>query len=214
MVKTYYLVMTAAVEVIQSAGVAEKLLKPERLRMLELLSEPNSAAGLAKLLKLPRQTVNYHLRELEKAGFVEMVAHRPKGNCLERMVRATARSYVISPVALGALGATASDVRDRFSSAYLVGAAAGAIRDVSILRQRAAKAGKKLATVTMETEIRFANADARHAFTEELLQLMATLATKYHNEKADGGRGFRFLLAGYPAINKQEPADDVSVRLE
>ena len=45
-----------------------------------------------------------HLHELEKEGFVEFVEQRPKGNCLERVVRATARSYVISPAALGLLG--------------------------------------------------------------------------------------------------------------
>src|SRR5882724_1265021 len=176
--------MTAAVQVVQSAASAEKLLKPERLRMLELLNEPDSASGLAKRLNMPRQTVNYHLRELEKEGFVELVEQRPKGNCLERVVRATARSYVISPQALGALGLDSSDVRDRFSTAYLVSAAARAIRDVSQLRQRADKAGKRMATLTVETEIRFASAKARQEFTEEVLAMVAQLATKYHDEDA------------------------------
>jgi DNA-binding transcriptional ArsR family regulator len=204
----------AAVQVIQSASSAEKLLKAERLRMLELLAEPDSAAGLAKQLKLPRQTVNYHLKELEKEGFVEFVERRPKGNCMERVVRAAARSYVISPAALGALGANPAEVRDQFSSAYLVSAAARSIRDVSILRQRAHKAGKKLATLTMETEVRFASPEARKEFTEELLNVVARLAGKYHSEKAEGGRSFRFLLAGYPTITKQEPVDESSVTLE
>ena len=204
----------AAVQVIQSAASAEKLLKPERMRMLELLAEPDSAAGLSKRLQLPRQTVNYHLRELEKAGFLDVVARRPKGNCMERVVQATARSYVISPRALGALGASAEGLRDRFSSAYLVSAAGGAIRDVSVLRHRAQNAGRPLATLTLETGIRFANAEARQAFTEELLNLVAGLAENYHNDKAEGGRAFRFLLAGYPAITKPEPEDESSVRLE
>src|SRR5579864_2284094 len=174
--------MATAVQVIQSAAAAEKLLKPERLRLLELLSEPDSATGLAKRLKLPRQTVNYHLRELEQEGFVELVEQRLKGNCVERVVRATARSYVISPQALGTLGLEASQVRDQFSAAYLVSAAARTIRDVSILRQRADKAGKKIATLTLETEIRFANAQARNEFTEEVLSLVAKLATKFHDD--------------------------------
>jgi DNA-binding transcriptional ArsR family regulator len=206
--------MATAVQVIQSAAAAEKLLKPERLRLLELLGEPDSATGLAKRLKLPRQTVNYHLRELEQEGFVELVEQRLKGNCVERVVRATARSYVISPQALGALGLEASQVRDRFSAAYLVSAAARTIRDVSILRQRAGKAGKKIATLTLETEIRFANAQARNEFTGELLNLVATLAMKFHDEKTEGGRKFRLLLGSYPTITKQESADEASVRLE
>jgi DNA-binding transcriptional ArsR family regulator len=206
--------MATAVQVIQSAAAAEKLLKPERMRMLELLSEPDSATGLAKKLKLPRQTVNYHLRELEQEGFVELVEKRLKGNCVERVVRATARSYVISPQALGALGLDASAVRDQFSAAYLVSAAARAIRDVSMLRQRADKAGKKIATLTLETEIRFADAAARQEFTTELLNLVASLALKFHDEKAESGRRFRLLLGSYPAITKQEPTDDGSVRME
>lgn len=206
--------MAAAVQVIQSASSAEKLLKPERLRMLELLAEPDSATGLAKRLKLSRQTVNYHLRELEKEGFVELVEQRQKRNCLERFLRATARSYVISPLALGALGGAASHGRDQFSAAYLVSAAARAIRDVSILRHRADKAGKKIATLTIETEIRFATASARHEFTEELLFLVGRLAMKHHNKRTEAGRSFRLLVGAYPAITKQEPVDEAPVRME
>jgi DNA-binding transcriptional ArsR family regulator len=213
-VKRYNSGMAAAVQVIQSAAAAEKLLKPERLRILELLTEPDSASGVARRLSLPRQTVNYHLRELEKEGFVEFVEHRTKGNCLERVLRAAARSYVVSPQALGALGADPAQVRDRFSTAYLVSAAAGAIRDVSILRRRADQAGKKLATLTAETEIRFATAAARREFAEELLHSVARLTLKYHNDKAPGGRSFRFLLAGFPVVAKLEPADDAPVNLE
>jgi predicted ArsR family transcriptional regulator len=206
--------MAATLQVIQSSASAEKLLKPERLRMLQLLAEPASAAGLAKQLKLPRQTVNYHLREMEKEGFVELVAERPKGNCIERVVRAAARSHMISPLALGAMGANASEVRDQFSAAYLVSAASRAIRDVSILRQRADKAGKKMATLTVETKIRFANAKARHEFTEELTNTVARLVMKYHNEHVEGGRSFCLLFGGYPAINKQEPAEQASIRMD
>jgi hypothetical protein len=43
---------------------------------------------------------------------------------------------------------------------------------------------------------------------------IANLALKYHDDKAEGGRSFRFLLGGYPAITKEEPADPASVRLE
>jgi DNA-binding transcriptional ArsR family regulator len=206
--------LAAALQVIQSSASAEKLLKPERLRMLQLLAEPASAASLAKQLKLPRQTVNYHLREMEKEGFVELVAERPKGNCMERLVRATARSYVISPLALGAMGANAGEVRDQFSAAFLISAASRAIGDVSILRQRADKAGKKLATLTVETEIRFAGAKARQEFTEELTNAVARLVMKYHNEQAEGGRSFRLLLGGYPALKKQEPVEQASIRMD
>jgi len=206
--------METAVQVVQSAAGAEKLLKPERLRMLELLADPDSASGIARRLNLPRQTVNYHLRELEKEGFVELIEEKLKGNCMERFVRATARSYIISPLALGALGADSTTLRDKFSAAYLVSAAARAIRDVSILRSRADKAGKKIATLTVETEVRFADPKARQEFAEELVNTVARLATKYHREDAKDGRSFRFLVGGYPIITKQDPVDQASVKLE
>ncbi len=168
--------------------------------MLELLADPDSASGLARRMNLPRQTVNYHLRELEKEGFVEFIEQRQKGNCLERVVRAAARSYVISPSALGAMGVDSTTARDRFSAACLVATAARAIRDVSILRQRADKAGKTIATLTAETEIRFASPDSRRAFADELVSTVAKLAVKYNDDSAKGGRSFRVILGAYPAI--------------
>ena len=62
-----------------------------RLRLVRELVEPDSAAGLAKRLGLPRQRLNYHLRELEAAGLLELVEERRRGNCVERIVRAVAR---------------------------------------------------------------------------------------------------------------------------
>ena len=58
---------------------------------------------LADRVGLARQKVNYHLRELERHGLVELVEERRKGNMTERVLRATAASYVISPAALAAV---------------------------------------------------------------------------------------------------------------
>lgn len=193
-----------ALSVIHDPRRAAALLDPLRLKLLERLSEPNSASGLARQLRLPRQKVNYHLRELEKAKLVELVEERRKGNCIERVVRATAVTYVIDPAALGKLAADPSRVRDRFSSAYLVAVAARAIHELAALRAGAEKAGKKLATMTLETEVRFASAEARNAFAEELTNALADLTAKYHDEKSPGGRRFRFFAGGHPALKKEE----------
>ena len=80
--------MAAAIQVIQSVEAAAVLFSPARMRILEQLSEPDSAAGVARRLDLPRQQVTYHLRELEQAGLVDFVEERRKGNCIERVVRA------------------------------------------------------------------------------------------------------------------------------
>lgn len=194
----------AAVDLIQDPARAAALLHPMRLRLLESLEEPDSASGLARRLRLPRQKVNYHLRELEKEKLVELVEERRKGNCLERVVRATARYYLINPAVLGRLSADPAELQDRFSSTYLVAVAARTIRDLALLRQRAAKAKKKLATLTLQSEVRFASAADRNAFTEELANEITRLVAKYHDEKTPGGRRFQFFLGAYPTITKEE----------
>jgi DNA-binding transcriptional ArsR family regulator len=206
--------MAAAVQVIQSAEAAATLFTPARMQILEQLADADSAAGVARRLGVPRQQVAYHMRELEHAGLVKLVEERRKGNCIERIVQAAARSYVISSEALGKLGATPEQRRDRFSIGFLVSLAARAIRDLAVLSSRADKAGKRLSTMALEVEVRFASAESRHAFAEELAQQVARLAAKYHDETAAGGRRFRFFCGVYPAITREEPAGRESVQIQ
>ena len=49
--------------------------------------------------------------------------------------------------------------------------------------------------MALEVEIRFASAESRNAFAEELAEQVARLAAKYHDESAEGGRRFRFFGA-------------------
>jgi DNA-binding transcriptional ArsR family regulator len=194
----------AGLDVIASPGQAAALLDPLRLRLVQELREPESAAGLARRLRLPRQRVNYHLRELEKQRLVELVGRRRRGNCTARLLRATARAYVISPAALGPVAADPGRVSDRLSAAYQLTVLARALAEVAGLEARAQKAARRLATLTLETEVRFASAGARAAFAEELTAAVARLAAKYQDEKAATGRPFRFLVAGYPAARRDE----------
>lgn len=187
-----------ALQVIQRPESAAALLDRTRQKLLAHLAEPDSAAGLARRLRIPRQRINYHLRALERAGLVELVEERRKGNCLERVVRATARTFLISPEALGELGLTARTATDRLSSAYLLAAAGRTIRDVATLEARARREGKRLATLTLEADVRFASAESRAAFAEELADAVTRLAAKYHDERAPGGRRFRLLAAIHP----------------
>ncbi len=191
----------AALDVITGQNRAAAALSARRAPLLRALAEgDDSAAGLARRLGLPRQQVNYHLRELEKEKLVELVEERRKGNCTERVLRATARTFVLSPELLGA--PLAAGVADRFSSTYLVAVAARAVGDVAQLRERAARHEKKLATLTLEAEVRFASAEARAAFAEELSQSLAALAAKYHDDTAPDGRLYRFFAGGYPAVTR------------
>ncbi|GAB4403756.1 MAG: helix-turn-helix domain-containing protein [Bryobacter sp.] len=154
------------------------------------------------MLPMPRQKINYHLRELERVGLVEAHETKRKGNVEERIVQARAAQYLISPEVLGPLGENPAQQRDRFSIAYLLSAAARILRDLAILVPRAAQAGKRLSTLTLETEIRFRNAQDRAAFADALANFLAQQAAHFHNDSAPGGRTFRFVVGAYPLITK------------
>jgi DNA-binding transcriptional ArsR family regulator len=208
--------MPTALQVIRDPRAAASALDPARLAILEKLDEPNSAAGLAREAGIPRQKLNYHLRQLEKEGLVEFVEERRKGNCLERIVRATARQYLISPEALGKLGSSSpEEVRDRFSAAYLASAAGRTIRDLATVRARADAHGKRIATLTLEGEVRFASAESRNAFTEELTGAVMRLMAKYHEASAPKGRTFRLVVGAYPNPPEDtQPGDTRAANME
>ncbi|HEV7238026.1 MAG TPA: helix-turn-helix domain-containing protein [Thermoanaerobaculia bacterium] len=186
-------------ELVKESRHAATMLHPMRLRILDALREPGSASTVARRLGLARQKVNYHLRELEKAGFLEEVEQRRAGNCIERIVRAKATHYLIDPEMLGRLAADGGSVEDRVSSAYLIALAAGAIRDIAALQQRAVKAKKRVPTFALQTDVRFATAEARKQFTEDLANAVAKLVAKYHDDETPGGRATRFIIGAYPA---------------
>src|SRR5881397_4384948 len=107
------------IEVIEDPAAAEASLDPIRTRILQELAEPASAAMLAGKVGLPRQKVNYHLKALERHGLVELAGERRKGNVTERLMRATAASYVISPLALAAVRPDPDRFRDQLSARWL-----------------------------------------------------------------------------------------------
>jgi DNA-binding transcriptional ArsR family regulator len=187
------------IAVIEDAAAAEVSLDPTRARLLAALAEPGSAASLAARVGLPRQKVNYHLRALEKYGLVELVEERRKGNMTERILRATAFSYVISPVALAAVAPDPGRAPDRLSARWLLALAARLVKDVGALISSADKAEKRVATFAVEGEVRFASAADRAAFAEELATTVTTLIGRYHDDKAEGGRAHRLVIAVHPS---------------
>jgi DNA-binding transcriptional ArsR family regulator len=188
------------VTVIEDPAAAEVSLDPIRARLLAELAEPRSATMLAAAVGLPRQKVNYHLRTLEQHGLVELVEERRKGNVTERMMRATAASYVISPVALAAVQPDPDRAPDRLSARWLLALAARMVREIGVLLVGASKAGKRVATFALDAKIRFASAADRSAFAEELTNAVAALVAKYHDEAAEGGREHRVIVAVHPSV--------------
>ncbi len=191
------------VAVIEDPAAAEACLDPMRARLLAALAEPGSATMLAAKVGLARQKVNYHLRTLEQHGLVELVEERRKGNVTERVMRASALSYVISPAALAAVAPDPSRSPDRLSARWLLALAARTVRDVGALITGATAAGKRVATFAADSKVRFASAADRAAFAEELTAAVTTLIGKYHDESAAGGREHQIVIAVYPSIKKE-----------
>jgi DNA-binding transcriptional ArsR family regulator len=181
-----------------AAGVA---LDPMRGRLLAELRTPGglSAATLAARLGLPRQKVNYHLRKLEAHGLVRVAGKKRWGGLTERMIEATACAYVVSPGALGPVAADPSRGMDRLSASYLVALAARVVREVGQLLRKSEELGKRLATLSVDTEVKFRSAQDRAAFTGELTAAVAALVSRYHDDSAPGGRRHRLMVGAYPA---------------
>ena len=187
------------VAVIEEPGAAAVTLDPKRARLLSEMAEPVSAATLAARIDLPRQKVNYHLRTLEKHGLVQIAGERKWGGLTERRLVATARSYLISPAALGPLACDPGRTRDRLSASYLIALAARIVREVSHFARRSRETGKRLATFSLDTEIRFQSPEARARFSGELVAAISELARRYHDESAPGGRRHRLVVVAHPA---------------
>jgi DNA-binding transcriptional ArsR family regulator len=188
------------VGVIEEPGAAEAALDPIRARLLALLMEPRSATGLAAIVGLPRQKVNYHLKTLESHGLVELVEERRKGNVTERVMRATAASFVISPSVLAAVQPDPARSPDRLSARWLLALSARLVKEVGGLITGAARAGKPVATFALDGTVRFASAGDRAAFAQELTAAVAALVSRYHDENTPGGREHRVIVAIHPSL--------------
>jgi len=186
------------VEVIGDPAAAAVALEPVRSRLLAELSEPLSAATLAARLGMARQKVNYHLRALEAHQLVKVADTRQWGGLTERLLVATAASYVVSPEALGPAAVDPGRDADRLSASYLIALAARIVREVGDLLRRSRAADKRLATLSIDTEIRFRSAADRAAFTNDLVDAVTKLVSRYHDEAAPGGRAHRLVVVAHP----------------
>jgi DNA-binding transcriptional ArsR family regulator len=191
------------VAVIDDAAAAEVSLDPMRARLLAALAEPGSASTLAARTGLARQKINYHLRALERHGLIELVEERKRGNCTERVLRAIAASYVISPAALATVAPDPDRSPDQLSARWLLALAARLVREVGELITRSRAAGQPVATFAIDTEIRFASAAERAEFAQQLSETIKDLAARYHNQNAPGGRAHRLVIALHPSITRQ-----------
>jgi DNA-binding transcriptional ArsR family regulator len=183
---------------------AAALLHPLRLRILDALREPDSAAGLARRLRLPRQRVNYHVRELARTHFLERAGQRRRRNMIERRYRTSAQGYILSPELLGRLGLPREQAEDAFSASYLLGLLALGQSELGRAAREASSQSKRLATLSLSTELRFESAEQRGRFAEELRRAVVDVVARHASPalRDDGspgpGRPYRLLLGSYP----------------
>lgn len=189
---------------------AAALLHPLRLRILGAMREPNSASGLARHMRLPRQKVNYHVRVLARAHFLERAGQRRRRNMIERLYRASAQSFMLSPELLGRLGLPREQVEDAFSAAYLLGLMALAQTELGRASREAAKQRKRLSTLSINSELRFESAEQRARFAAELRCAIVDIIGRSASPDtlSDGtagtGRPYRLILGCYPIPPKQK----------
>src|SRR4029078_7226727 len=101
---------------------------------------------------------------------VALAEGRTWGGLTERRLVATAASYVVSPDTMGPVAVDPDREVDRLSASYLIALGARVMREVGELVRRANKTGKRLATLAIDTEVRFRSPEDRAAFSAELTE--------------------------------------------
>ncbi len=197
--------MTAdVVAVAEPKRVAALLGHPIRTRIVALARDPSSSTDLAAQLRLSRQRVNYHVRLLARSGFLKRAGQRRKRNLIEQQYVATARAYVLAPEVLGPLALQGHHAEDAFSATRLIGLAAEAQADVSHALEASRTRGQRLATLSLDADIRFESPAQRQAFTEALQTAITDVIAKHTTPTttAEGaestGRPYRLLVGCYP----------------
>ncbi|MCB1185971.1 helix-turn-helix domain-containing protein [bacterium] len=182
-------------QVVGSLGEARVLLKPLRMDIMHLLAEPHSCTEIAGNLGLTPQKVHYHVKVLEKAGFVEQVDERQARGLKEAIYRVTAQSVSFAPALVAALGGR-EKLRDNLSVGYMMGLADELARDSN----RLAMMRDETPTLNLSAQIELADASQRGEFMAELQQLIQFLAEKYGADDGvprDGADIFKLVLACY-----------------
>lgn len=177
---------------------------PLRVAVLREARVPRSATEIAARLGETRQKVNYHVGRLREAGFLRAAGTRPRRGLEEHLYVATARRYALSPAVLGELAPSTREITDRASGEYLLALAARTQDEVGRTLAAATAAGQRLATLSIDADLHFADPGSRTAFTERLHDAVLRLVAEYSRPGAPGSRPFRLVVASHPV-----PGDDL-----
>jgi DNA-binding transcriptional ArsR family regulator len=183
---------------------------PLRLAILQAAATPRSATEIAAGLGLPRQRVNYHIGRLRRAGFLVPADRRRRRGLFEQRYTATARAYVVDPEVLGPVRARLDQIADRLSAEYLVALATQVQSDLSQVMGEATAEGKRVATLSISTELRFLNPEQRARFAGELERAIKRLVARHAapaltpDGEPASGRLFRLVIGCYPPPPPQQ----------
>lgn len=186
---------------IRDSDALAALSHPLRLRILEELREPRSAASVARRIGEARQKVHYHLKELEKAGLVEAVGERRAGNFVETLYQASANSFVIAPEAVWGDRRRADVLRSQVSLENLLAVGERLQREAVALLDRAAFDGEEIASAAVTLDIAFADEGSRAAFLRDYVAAVRRLVDEYG---AADGEPYRAVLATHPVTEGSE----------
>ena len=181
-------------------NAAVLLQHPLRAQLLARAAEPVSATELAAALGVPRQRMNYHVKQLIKAGFLEAAGRRMRRNLMERKYVATARSYALSSHMLGELAGDARRLPEEHSLAHALMTASVVQTELSAIAEAAAKAGVRVRVSSMTTELRFESAARRAEFAASLLDAVANLIGKHASAEVSSTTpgSYRLVVGLYP----------------
>lgn len=172
---------------------------PTRLRILDELRTPGTAAGAARSLGEPRQLINHHVRALAKVGLLRSAGERRNGNFVEQLYESTAGTFILSPRITWGEGERVRTLADQLSLRHLVEFGERLQRDAITLLDRAAFDGDEIPSATVEATVRFADPAARSAFLDEYLHLTAELIEKH---AANDGAAYVVGLAVHPSARE------------
>lgn len=193
--------MAAGTAVLETSEQLAAIMHPTRLRILDVLRDADSAAGVARRLGEPRQRINHHVRELARVGLLVDAGERRRGNFVEQLYESTAGTLVVSPRLTWGDGARLRAIADQVSLQHLIQVGERLQRDAAALLDRAAFDGQEIPTVTVEATLRFRDPAARAAFLDEYLALTSRLIEQH---AAPNGEAFTVALVAHPSTEEGE----------
>ena len=126
-----------------------------------------------------RQSVNYHVKALHRAGLLVEAATRRRGNFIEQLYRAAAHRFIVAPEATSSPERLAAAFAEQAALSYLASFGERVAQDALALAGQASAGSGEVPSATAESEIRFADEEARSAFLGAYVVMLEELASQH-----------------------------------